>query len=96
MKIETTIKSSGVGAGWPQYGEPVATTYGHAVEVFASSVAFTPHCWLRVYDPGNTMQQGYSDEGCNVMAHLTVSQARAIRDRLDAFVRAVKTGEFRA
>jgi hypothetical protein len=95
MKIETTIKSDYPGKGWPQYGKPVRTDYGHEVEVHASSIAFTPHCWLRIYDPGNyAMQPGYSDEGCDVSAHLTVPQVRAIRDRLDAFLQAVRTKEF--
>lgn len=89
MSVEVSIKDAPPGKGWPQYGRPVPTEYGHAVEVFMSSTAFDPHCWLRIYDPGRDvtwMQDGYPDEGCDVMAHLTLAQAIAIRDRLTAFI----------
>jgi len=86
MSVDITIKGQPPGEGWPQYGTPVPTDYGHAVEVFMSSVAFEAHCWLRIYDPGNHAMQVKSGQGCDVMAHLTLGQAVAIRDRLTAFI----------
>lgn len=90
--IAAQIKTEPPGQGWPQYGDPVPTKYGHHVEVFMSSIAFDPHCWLRIFDPtpDGTMKidpitPSY-DAGVDVMAHLTLDQAIAIRDRLTAFI----------
>jgi len=90
--IKVTIKKQPPGQGWPQYGKPVRTEYGHHVEVFMSSIAFDPHCWLRIFDPtpdGSMKIDPITtspDAGCDIKAHLTLEQAIAIRDRLTAFI----------
>jgi hypothetical protein len=88
--IKVTIKDEPPGQGWPQYGRPVKTAYGHHVEVFMSSIAFDPHCWLRIFDPDGSMKidpiTQSPDAGCDLMAHLTLKQAIAVRDRLTAFI----------
>lgn len=92
MTIPVQIKTEQPGKGWPQYGDPVPTEYGHHIEVFMSSTAFEPHCWLRIFDPTSdgTMKVDpitkSPDAGCDLKAHLTLDQAIAIRDRLTAFI----------
>jgi hypothetical protein len=70
--------------GFHQYSEPVRSAYGDMVEVYESSSARGPHCWLRIYDDG---QSSITDREPGTMAaHLTLEQATAIRDRLTAFI----------
>lgn len=85
-QLPIVIKEHSPGKGWPQYGPPHTCCYGHAVEVFQSSIAFEVHAWMRVFDPGGVMQDGYPDEGCDVMVHMSYDDAVAIRDRLNRFI----------
>lgn len=80
MSIEITTRSD---RGFHQYGEPVKTSYGDMIEVYESSSAEGPHVWLGVdgTKSGITTQQA-----CDHVAHLSLEQAIAIRDRLTAFI----------
>lgn len=70
--------------GLRQYGQPVATDYGEKVEVYESSAVKGPHCWLRIFDDGDSVIADH--RGRSMTAHLAVEQAVAIRDRLAAFI----------
>lgn len=70
--------------GFVSYGEPVRTAYGELVEVYQSSAASAPHCWLQIHDDGQTRITTQS--GGDMKAHLNTEQAIAIRDRLDAWI----------
>ncbi|RBO78309.1 hypothetical protein [Nocardia puris] len=54
--------------------EPVETDYGHKVFVYESS-AIVPHMWLRIL------------EGDDIAAHLSVDQARTIRDQISDWLK---------
>ncbi|AVP67345.1 hypothetical protein [Prescottella equi] len=63
--------------GFHRYGTPVATTYGHTVDVYESSAASGPHVWLAV-ESGETTSPGH--------VHLNEEQARAVVARLQAWL----------
>lgn len=86
MTIEITERND---RGFHQYGAPVLTSYGEKVEVFESSIAKGPHCWLRVYDDGDAKVSQHV--GKSMSAHLSLDEAIAIRDRLSAFIDEVPT-----
>lgn len=65
--------------GFLGYGDPVLTTYGHEVRVYESSAADAPHIWLGIEHDG--ARSGI--QACRAMAHLSIEQAIAIRDRLN-------------
>lgn len=75
--------------GFHQYGDPVTTTYGEKVDVYESSAARGPHCWLRIFDDGKS--QVTPHHGLSIAAHLTADQATAVRDRLDAWLNEIPT-----
>lgn len=86
-------KDLGGGRGLGMYGDPVKTSYGDVVEVQDSSAASGPHCWLRIH--GSTHLSGpvsplagleHGVAPGSLSAHLSVAQARAIRDRLNAWL----------
>lgn len=81
MAIEITERND---RGFHQYGEPVRSAYGDLVEVYESSAASAAHCWLRIYDDGQSVVR--HEKAGDMMAHLTVEQATAVRDRLTAFI----------
>lgn len=68
--------------GFATYGLPLLTTYGHRISVYESSAASAPHMWLSV-SPSNRVRCGEDDDRA---AHLSMRQAIALRDRLDAFI----------
>lgn len=74
----------GGGRGLNMYGSPVATTYGHLIEVQDSSSAEGPHCWMWVY-PGEYGTRDDSVTGARGV-HLSLDEAVEIRDRLDRFI----------
>lgn len=57
------------------YWTPIETAYGHRLTVHESPAAWVPHMWLRVE---------HSDD-C-LAAHLTVDQARTLRDQITAWL----------
>lgn len=75
--------------GFHRYGDDVATTYGEKVAVYESSAAKGPHCWLRIFDDGNSQVTHHKGE--SIAAHLNVEQATAIRDRIDAWLNEIPT-----
>lgn len=69
--------------GFHGYGKPLHCTYKSKIEVYESSAANGPHVWLSVrVDPAVLDMQEYG-EGT---AHLNERQARALIDRLQAWV----------
>lgn len=96
MTVDITRRSE---RGFHQYGNPVLTSYGDKVEIYGviapagacyvevyeSSSASGPHCWLRIFDDDGTT--GITDQRKrDMVAHMNVAQAIAVRDRLTAFI----------
>lgn len=71
------------GRGSAEFGTPIATAYGHALRLTESSAASGPHLWLWVRHDGNlaTEQQPVNDG-----VHLSLDQAKTLRDRLNAAI----------
>lgn len=65
--------------GFHQYGDPVSCSYGTLIDVYESSSAEGPHCWLKLTH-GPLMGQG------EAFAHLNESQARSVIARLQAWL----------
>lgn len=80
--------------GLAEYGDPVVDTYGEgSVVVQDSSAADGDCCWLRLTgtahltaapEPCAGLPFGTADG--NIMVHLDVERAKAVRDRLDAWI----------
>lgn len=69
------------GRGFHQYGQPFRCSYGTEIEVYESSAARGPHCWLNLTQgPHLTFRSG------NGTAHLNAEQARALVARLQAWL----------
>jgi hypothetical protein len=64
--------------------DPIPTDYGHEVRIYESSSAEAPHLWLSVELTPEGGQHGLLPQ--EATAHLTLDQARAIRDALDAAI----------
>lgn len=91
MSIER--KDLGGGRGLGMYGDPVETGYGQIVEIQDSSAASGAHCWLTIrgtahlrgpVSPLAGLEHGTAPG--DLAAHLSVTQARAVRDRLNAWL----------
>lgn len=76
-------------AHWP----PVESSYGATVRVYESSAAENPHLWVNI--DGDCHLSGHAEPFPGlpwgkapgaVSAHLTMNQARELRDRLDAAI----------
>lgn len=59
--------------------EPITCSYGSKVRVYESSSAESPHIWLNIKVDPEILHGQPEGEGT---AHLTLSQARALRDQL--------------
>lgn len=75
VELTTTLR------GFYDYGSPVETSYGDVVSLRESSSAEGPHCWLYIQD----RPEGRAIEGQSA-AHMSLTEAIAIRDRLNAFI----------
>lgn len=68
-------------------------TYGSRVRVQQSSAAFVARCWVFIEAPKDGPPGSLTSDGSG---HLSVSQARRVRDALDAFItdaeQAIKDG----
>lgn len=73
MAIEITFRN---GRGFRQYGAPLQTASGEFVEVYESSSASGPHCWLRVFGGRASVSAAVGVLG--VAAHLNVDHAFAV------------------
>lgn len=62
-------------------GGPIATDYGHDINVYESSAAKGPCVWLSVGE--STVVKGSN-------AHLTLDQAKMVRAALDQFIEGVE------
>lgn len=67
--------------GFPQT-EPIECDYGNVVNVRGSSAASAPHIWLDV----TPVRVPPDDRDQSVAAHLSLNQARRLRDLLDALI----------
>jgi hypothetical protein len=70
MAIDITLRK---GRGFRQYGAPLQTVSGEFIEVYESSSASGPHCWLRVF--GGRADDSAAVKGLGVAAHLNVDHA---------------------
>lgn len=68
--------------GFHGYGKPVADSYGGRVEVYESSAAAGPRCWLTITE--RPRAPGRGDE--RAVAHLTKAQAEAVIARLQTWI----------
>lgn len=68
--------------------DPIPGDYGEVV-VYESSVAFDPHIWLRALMPEdlNAAALGEHTEWVEARVHLSVENARLLRDRIDELLR---------
>ena len=80
------------GRGFQIFGDPVQTDRRYTVEVYESSAAEAPHVWLRisggpeVAKPETLLGSGPEED---ITVHLSLEQAEAVRDRLNAFIKGV-------
>lgn len=77
MPVEITYSDR----GFAQYGEPFITDLGHEIRVYESSSASKRAVWVALDDLFRV-----GDRIGNIHAYLTEDQARALRDRLNAFL----------
>lgn len=69
--------------------DPVPGTYGGEATVYESSIAFNPHIWLKVSEPDdlNAYAIGEPTGMHEAHLHLSVENARLLRDRIDELLR---------
>jgi hypothetical protein len=82
MAPETTPSRSVTSRGFDTYDE-FRDSYGAEVTVRQSSAASGPHVWLFITG-GAMVSPDHPNDGS---AHLTVEQAKRVRDALDAFIK---------
>jgi hypothetical protein len=78
------------------FWEPTPSTYGAPVSVYESSAATAPHLWISIDGechisgdvvPFNDISGLVRSKGAgSIAAHLTMDQARDVRDKLDAAI----------
>lgn len=69
--------------GFHQYGDPIVCTYGSRIEVYESSIADGPHCWIQIFCDPRMLPNQPSGRG---VAHLNEEQARGLIARLQAWL----------
>ena len=70
--------------GFRQY-EPIQTSYGHEISVYESSAADAPHIWVKIeLSERAAARVGLDPQAAT--AHLTLDQANALRDAIDAAI----------
>ena len=74
--------------GFHEYGQPVICTYGSEIRVYESSAASGPHVWLKVKCADVSLHHQPPGEGT---AHLNEEQARAVIERLQAWLDEIPT-----
>lgn len=74
-RVNINVKSTLTDRGF-RHWEPIPTSYGHEIRVYESSAASAPHIWLAV--DGEKAITDFPGT-----AHLTLDQAKAVRDALD-------------
>jgi len=63
--------------------EPTDTSYGAQVRIYESSAALSPHIWMRIDQPSpEDNPMGGNLKEASAVAHMTLDQAREIRDTL--------------
>jgi hypothetical protein len=70
--------------GFPVFGEPVITQYGHPVRVYGSSAAMYDAVWL---DIGESTKPGC--EAITGTAHMNLEQATLVRDHLSTWINTI-------
>jgi hypothetical protein len=77
--------------------EPIKSTYGHRIRVYESSAADAPHLWVNIegrinYRPEtvvvhrNSLMGDTHEAQGDAAAHMTLEQAKALRDALDTAI----------
>lgn len=71
--------------GFPVFGEPVITQYGHPVRVYGSSAAMYDAVWLDIGDSTKL--------GCEKIvgtAHMNLEQAKLVRNHLSTWINMIE------
>lgn len=87
MAIEITFRN---GRGFRQYGPPLQTASGEFVEIYESSSASGPHCWLRVF--GGRAGDNTTVGALGVAAHLNMDHTFSIHFALSTALSGVFLG----
>ncbi len=68
------------------YHSPIETAYGAIVRFYESSAASGPHIWMAVEQPPPVLASDLPQHPGRVHAHMTLDQARAVRESLDHII----------